>query len=154
MTRVAPFPHRYSVELQGGELRAPPRAPIVAGAPPQFGGRDQVWSPEELLVGAALECLWTTFVAYARRDGLEVRDWSGIGIATLDRGPSGPAFTSIVLTVEVAVPRGEQERARRLLASAERHCIISSALRVPVTVEARVVAHDPAPGATRALPAT
>ena len=138
MARPAPFPHRYTVQLRGGELLAPPRAPIAAGPPPQFGGSDRVWSPEELLVAAVLECLWTTFEAYARRDGLEVRDWSGTGIATLDRGPSGPAFNSIVLTVELAVAPGEVERAQQLLTSAERHCIIANALRAPVTLEGRV----------------
>jgi organic hydroperoxide reductase OsmC/OhrA len=138
VTRPAPFPHRYTVQLAGGQLLAPPRAPIAAGAPPQFGGSDQVWSPEELLVAAALECLWTTFVAYAQHDGLEVREWSGSGVAVLDKGPAGPTFTSLALTVELAVPEGEEARARRVLATAESHCIISHALRVPVTVDARV----------------
>lgn len=154
MAKPAPFPHRYTVQLSGGELLAPPRAPIAAGPPPQFGGTDRVWSPEELLVAAALECLWTTFDAYARREALEVRDWSGTGIATLDRGPSGPAFSSIVLTVELAVAQGNEARAHRLLLSAERHCIISNALRSPVTVEARVKTWPEAPGASAPAAAT
>ena len=126
------------MQLAGGQLLAPPRAPIAAGPPPQFGGTDQVWSPEELLVAAVLECLWTTFEAYARREALDARDWSGTGLATLDKAAGGPTFTSMILTVELSVPAGDEDRARRLLATAEKHCIISNALRVPVTVEARI----------------
>jgi organic hydroperoxide reductase OsmC/OhrA len=138
MTRPAPFPHRYEVSLLDRQLHAPPRRPIAAGPPPQFGGTDQVWSPEELLVAAVLECLWTTFEAYARRDALEVRDWSGTGVAILDKTAAGPAFTSITLSVSLSVGASDQERAHRLLATAEKHCIISNALRTPVTLEATV----------------
>lgn len=136
MAKPAPFPHRYTVALEDRRLVAPPRAPLAVGAPPQFGGSDEVWSPEDLLVGAVLECLWTTFEAYARHEGLEVAGWRGTGTGVLDKGPTGPVFTSITLAVEMTVSGVDLERARRILDTAEKHCIISNALRVPVTVEA------------------
>lgn len=136
MSKIAPFPHRYTVRLADRRLLAPPRAPIAAGSPPQFGGSETVWSPEDLLVAAALECLWTTFEAYARHDGLEVRDWSAAGTAVLEKGSPIPAFSSITLQVELAVAPADEAHARRLLETAEKRCIISNALNVPVVVEA------------------
>lgn len=132
--KVARFPHQYTVHLEDGHLLAPPRAPIVAGAPPQFGGSDVVWSPEELLVGAALECLWTTFEAYARHDSLHVSRWRGSGVGVLEKDRGGPTFTSITLNVELAVAAADEDRARRVLAMAEERCLVTRALRVPVTV--------------------
>lgn len=138
---MTPFPHRYTVALANRQLVAPPREPIAAGSPPQFGGSDRVWSPEELLVAAALECLWTTFEAYARRDGLTVDDWSGTGVAILDRGPRGPVFTSIVLGVDLEVGAGDEERARHLLEKAEQGCIVAHALNVPIQVDVSITTH-------------
>lgn len=138
MSKVAPFPHRYTVTLSDGLLAAPPRSPIAAGTPPQFGGTDRVWSPEELLVGSVLECLWTTFQAYASHDALDVRVWSGSGTATLEKGAPVPTFSAIALSVDLVVASADIERARRLLDAAEKRCIISNALKVPVTLEARV----------------
>ena len=138
MAKPAPFPHQYTVNLEDRRLTAPPRAPIAVGAPPQFGGSDEMWSPEELLVGAALECLWTTFEAYARHDQLEVAGWRGTGSGVLDKGPTGPVFTSITLAVEMTVAAADLERARRILDTAEKHCIISNALRVAVTLQADI----------------
>jgi organic hydroperoxide reductase OsmC/OhrA len=135
MSKIAPFPHRYTVRLADRQLLAPPRAPIAAGSPPQFGGSDSVWSPEELLVAAALECLWTTFEAYARHDALAVHRWSGTGVAVLEKGSPVPKFTSITLRVEMVVAESDVERARRLLQTAEQRCIISHALSVPVILE-------------------
>ena len=138
MSKVAPFPHRYTVRLADRRLLAPPRAPIAAGSPPQFGGTDTVWSPEELLVASALECLWSTFEAYARHDGLEVRDWSGTGTAVLEKGAPIPAFSSITLQVEVVVAASDELRARNLVETAEKRCIISNALKVPVVLQATI----------------
>lgn len=135
MAKPAPFPHRYTVALEDRRLSAPPRTSIAVGAPPQFGGSNEVWSPEELLVGATLECLWTTFEAYARHDKLDFAGWRGSGVGVLDKGPTGPVFTSITLSVELEVAATDVERAQRLLATAEKHCIISNALRVEVTVQ-------------------
>jgi organic hydroperoxide reductase OsmC/OhrA len=135
---MMPFPHRYTVALANRTLLAPPRDPIALGAPPQFGGTDTRWSPEELLIGAALECVWTTFEALAKRSGLAIRELSGTGTGVLDRGSPVPVFTSIELTVDVLVDAGEEERARGLLEKAERSCIISHALKVPVTLAMNV----------------
>lgn len=135
---IAPFPHRYEVTLSDRQLQAPPRAPIAAGAPPQFGGRDDVWGPEELVVAATLSCLWTTFDAYARRAALAVRGWRAHATGILDKTASGPAFSSIDLRVEIGVAPGDEERCRQLVVTAEKHCIVSHALRCPVRVEAIV----------------
>ena len=135
---IASFPHRYHVQLGEGMLRAPPRAPILLDAPPQFGGDDRAWSPEDLLIGAVVECLWTTFEAYARKEGIEVPGWTGDAVGVLDRGPGGPTFTSIAVTVELDVAADDEPRARQLLHTAADRCIVSRALRVPVTVEAQV----------------
>lgn len=150
MAKIAPFPHHYTVTLRDARLEAAPRPPIPLGSPPQFGGSDDRWSPEELLVGATLECLWTTFEAYARHDGLAVRAWSGTGDAILAKGSPVPVFSSITLTVDMVVAPEDVERARKLLVTAEQRCIISNALKVPITLVANVTA----PGAVAAAPAT
>lgn len=138
MSKISPFPHRYTVRLADRRLLAPPRAPIAAGSPPQFGGTETVWSPEELLVAATLECLWTTFEAYARHEGLEVHDWSGTGTAVLEKGSPVPTFSAITLQIEVTVAPANEVRARTLVERAEKRCIISNALKVPVVVELTV----------------
>jgi organic hydroperoxide reductase OsmC/OhrA len=140
MSKIAPFPHHYTVRLADRQIVAPPRAPIAAGAPPQFGGSDEVWSPEDLLVAAVLECLFTTFEAYARHNNLEVGRWSGTGTAVLEKGSPVPAFSSISLHVELVVAEADIERARELLMTAEQRCIISHALKAPVHLDATVLA--------------
>lgn len=137
---IAPFPHRYVVTLADGELTAPPRPPIPAGAPPQFGGTDRVWSPEELLVGSVMLCVRTTFDAYARRASLEILDWNATATGTLVKSSGGPTFSSIDIEVSLTTAPGDEARAKDLLETAERHCLISNALKVPVHVHVTATA--------------
>lgn len=137
---IQPFPHRYTVSLADRQLTALGKASIAAGPPVQFGGPEDAWSPEELLVASALECLWTTFEAYARHNALAVHRWTSTGTAVLEKGHPVPTFSSIALRVEIAVAGVDVERARRLLETAEQRCIISNALKVPIALEASVVA--------------
>jgi organic hydroperoxide reductase OsmC/OhrA len=143
MLKIAPFPHHYTVSFSRGVLSAVARPSVPAGAPPQFGGKGDVWSPEDLLVAAVLTCFRTTFDSFAARGSLAVHDWRGVATGVLDKGPAGPVFTSIKLTVEVEVSPGDEEKTRALLAAAERHCIVSRALNAPVEVTAQVTAIVP-----------
>ncbi len=132
---IAPFPHRYIVQLENDQLHALPRERIGIGPPPQFGGTDDVWSPEDLLVGAVIACLKTTFDAFARRDKLPYRDWTASGTGVLEKGATGPRFSEITIRVAFAVDEGREEDARRVLAVSERNCIISKTLTCPVELE-------------------
>ena len=129
---IAPFPHHYIVTLANGELSAPPRVNIATGAPPQFGGSERVWSPEELLVGAALSCLQSTFIAYAKRAALTIHAWSGAATGTLVKTPEGPRFSGVEIAVQLATEAGDEILAEQTLREAERACIVSRALALPV----------------------
>lgn len=141
---VAPFPHTYIVHLQHEALVAPPHGEIPIGPPPQFGGTDDVWSPEDLLLGATLSCLKTTFAAYAKAAGLSVSGFDGTARAQLVKGPGGPVFTSIELAVTLQVDPVDATRAEQLLRKAEAACIISRALAVPVHLSVLLDAVAPA----------
>jgi organic hydroperoxide reductase OsmC/OhrA len=139
---IAPFPHHYEVALELDQLTAPPRSPIHGGAPPQFGGADTVWSPEELLLAAVLLCVKTTFDAYASRQSLPILAWSGRVDGTLDKAPHGPELTSVHVELTIATTTGNEMRVHDLVRTVERSCIISRALEPTVTISADVTVAD------------
>jgi organic hydroperoxide reductase OsmC/OhrA len=140
---TAPFPHRYGVSLVGDPsgtctLLAPPRSPISGGAPPEFDGRADVWSPEALLLASVSLCLETTFQALARRQELALLGWTSHCEGTVDKTPGGLAFTAILVEADVDVRREDAVRAEKLAGMVARHCLVSSSLKTPVTISVRV----------------
>jgi organic hydroperoxide reductase OsmC/OhrA len=140
--KTAPFPHHYEVRLdareKGAVLQASPRPRIVGGAPAEFGGRDDWWSPEHLLLASLNLCLRATFEALARLKQLDVMDYTSSARAVLGRTPNGPEFTSLSIAVDLVVSSGEAERARTLLEKAKQHCIVANTLKVPVQLKVSV----------------
>ena len=140
---MTPFPHHYAVSLKnaatGATLAAPPRPAIAGGAPPEFGGSAEWWSPEHLLLSAASLCLMTTFQALAKRAELGVHGYSATVDGTLDKTKEGLVFTAISHKVKIVVGPGQIAKTQEVIASAKKHCIVSNSLKTPVTVEADVV---------------
>jgi organic hydroperoxide reductase OsmC/OhrA len=145
----APFPHRYSVTLEGlgdgsGRLSSHPRPDIVGGAPREFGGLERWWSPEHLLLGSLSLCLMTTFRAFAAREKLTLLGYECRAEGVLDRTPSGLGFTALGLRVDLRVPPADVDRAGRLLHTAKKHCIVANSLSAAVGLEVSVIAAEQA----------
>lgn len=140
---ASPFPHHYEVTLRGeadasGLLDSGGRPRIVGGAPPEFDGRAEWWSPEHLLLASVTLCLMTTLQALAGRAKIPLARYGSRISGTLEKTAAGIVFTEIVATMEVAVAEEHRPRIDSLIESAKKYCIVSNALKVPVTVKAEV----------------
>jgi peroxiredoxin-like protein len=141
-----PFPHRYEVEssseADGPLALASPGVPqLAAAAPREFGGPGDQWSPETLLVGAAVTCFILTFRAIAQASKLSWLRLSCKGDGTLDRVDGVTRFTALALHARLALPAdADRDRATRLLEKAERACLVSNSLafRPALTCEVEV----------------
>lgn len=135
-----------AVHWHGGRLTrvsAPGKASFEVATPPEFkGGVEGVWSPEELLVAAAGSCFAVTLAAVAERNGVELDAVEVEGIGHVERGNEGAFhFVAVELMVEVAAEKEDPATLGRLVREAERLCIVSLALDVPVHV--RLVVASP-----------
>jgi organic hydroperoxide reductase OsmC/OhrA len=140
----APFPHHYDVRLDASAgdrsalIMSGGRPWILAGAPPEFDGNALWWSPEHLLISATALCMMTTVQALAARARVPIESYASHAEGTLDKTGAGLGFTEIVVTVEVTVAEEHRARMEALVEGAKKYCIVSNALKVPVTVEAVV----------------
>jgi peroxiredoxin-like protein len=138
-----PLPHRYAVEATGDAERttvsAPGLPPLSTAPPVQFGGPGDQWSPETLLVAAAVDCFILTFRAIAQASKLPWNHVSCRGEGVIDRVEGTTKFTALSLAARLTVPAGvDTEKAKRLLEKAERSCLITNSLAVQPTLTCQV----------------
>lgn len=139
-----PFPHRYHVEaageVEGNVTLSGAGLPPLASAPPvEFGGSGGQWSPETLLVAAAVDCFVLTFRAIAQASKLAWTRVSCRGEGVVDRVEGTTRFTALALHAALILPAGgDAERAKRLLEKAERTCLITRSLALQPSLTSSV----------------
>lgn len=143
---MAEQPHHYETmvewtENRRGSLTASGRPTVAVGAPPEFGGTADVWSPEHLCVAAVNTCIMLTFLAIAANSKVPIRKYAAAATGTLDKVEGrGQVITAVLvkprISIDAAVDRGKIER---LLAMAEKHCFISNSLTAAVRLEPEIV---------------
>jgi peroxiredoxin-like protein len=136
MSTVKALRFPAAIEWRGGRLThatAPGKHALDVATPPEFkGGLPGVWSPEDLLVAATASCFAVTLAAVAEHSGVELTALRVDGLGHVERGADGRfGFTVIELGVEVEA-KAEWSLVERLVAKAERNCLVTLALDVPV----------------------
>lgn len=137
--------HRFPVTVHwvGGRLTlasSTGKPDLQVATPPDFhGGIPGVWSPEDLLVTSVSACYAVTLAAVAERRHLPLQDLDVRGTGHVSKRDDGRfGFVAIELHVELQTDPGLEEAAEEAALAAERHCLVSAALDVPIHVEVRV----------------
>lgn len=116
------------------------REPVKFSAPPEFGGRPGLWSPEQLLVLAASSCFLSSFLFFAERSNLTLAGYRAEAEGSLER-VNGKGYQLGQITIQpVVMLHSEKDiaRAQSLLVKAERACIVANSLMTPVRIEPKV----------------
>jgi len=138
--------HVYKTSLKWmsqrkGTLRSPGLPDIVVATPPEFpGGHAGIWSPEHLFVASAEVCLMTTFLAIAENSKLGYSEYSSGAEGKLEKTADGYGITEITIYPKVLIEDASQEeRVKRVIEKAEKHCLISNSMRSEIKVVAEVL---------------
>ena len=100
-------------------------------APPEFGGLEGRWTPEDLLLCAVAGCYTTTFRALADYSKLAYSDLAVEIDGVVRKADSGYEFEEIVIRPRLSISyEQEQSRALRLLQKAKTICLVSRSLSV------------------------
>ncbi len=138
-TGVRPKEFHFPLSVEWiGERRVAARVEgkpaIEITPPPVFRGTDpSTWSPEDFFVAAAASCLAVTFTGLAVRAGLTYASLRVDGDGVAGRRPDGRfGFTRLLLRLEVETDLADQAQARALAEEAEKTCLVSASLDLPI----------------------
>ena len=118
-----------------GILYSSGKPDIEVAVPPEFGGHENIWTPEELFVASVNVCIKTTFLYYARRNNLEFLGYESEAEGLLERVDNEFMFTEIKVMPKVRVIADSQiEKAKEIIALAEKNCLISNSIKSKVKI--------------------
>jgi len=108
---------------------------IEVSSPPEFKGEAGFWTPEDMFVASINMCTLLTFVAFAQHNGLEFEGYESIAEGVLENVEGKYRFTEVILHPHITVKsEADVERARELLDSAHKGCLVSNSITSTVKI--------------------
>jgi organic hydroperoxide reductase OsmC/OhrA len=108
---------------------------LTVTPPPEFGGAQGTWSPEQLLVASVGSCLLSTCLNIAHRFELSLDSYSSTSTGRMEKTSEGLRFTGLDVRISVTVPDDEaaaKASSLRLKEKLEKYCPVSASLNCPV----------------------
>lgn len=81
-------------------------------APPEFGGLEGRWTPEDLFLGAVASCYTTTFRALAEHSQFEYTDLEVTAEGVVRKEDPGYAFSEIVIGANLIIAEEDEQEER------------------------------------------
>ena len=142
------LPHHYVVsgraEQTGSVIVSGQGLPdLETAGPAQFGGPGDLWSPEDMLVGAVANCLILSFRAIARAAKLEWQTLECEAEGELDKVEKLTQFVGFKIRARLTIPAGaDPKKAGVILEKAEKYCLITNSLKAKPQLETEVIVAD------------
>ena len=112
---------------------------IHFSTPPEYGGLEARWTPEELLLAAITGCFTTTFRTLASSERFEFTDLEVDAVAKVHKVGSAFYFDDIEIRPTLRIGNFEDsDCALALLERTEYRCLISRALDFPLRFQPQV----------------
>lgn len=119
-----------------GETRCAGKPAIEVATPPEFGGPENIWTPEDLLTSAVATCIMTSALFLLERGKIALRSYRSSATATMAKTPGGLAITGMSVKIALSLENPSQgDAARQAVMQAEKSCPLSNALTCPVEVD-------------------
>lgn len=127
------------LKLASGKLKA-----IEAGAPPEFKGREENWSPEHLFVASLNTCYTLTLLAIAEFSKVLLVSLSSTAKGKLEKVQgSSYQITEIVLKPRVVIASANDlARMPRILEKAKENCFVSNSIKSAIKIEPEIFHHQ------------
>jgi peroxiredoxin-like protein len=113
-------------------------------APKEFGGLEGRWTPEELLLAALAGCFIITLRSISASEEFDFTDLEVETSGMVRKADPGYGFSEIVIRPKLKIASSkEKEHALDLLNKAERLCLVSRTIDVPLRFEPQIEVTEP-----------
>ena len=133
------FTYRTFTEWVGGRagtFSAAGKPTFRVSSPPEFRGERNVWTPEDLFVGAIETCLLMTFMSIAQKRGIEIDAYYSESTGLLESIEGSYRFTRVILKPTIIVANEAAiEAARSAIERAHQDCLVANSVLATVVVE-------------------
>jgi organic hydroperoxide reductase OsmC/OhrA len=110
---------------------------IEVATPPEFGGHENIISPEDLFVSSANVCYMTTLLGTIKNMGVELISYESEAEGILETVDKMKIFTKIIIKPKIKAKETE-EKIKMILNHAEKRCLVANSMKTQVIIEPQI----------------
>jgi len=130
----------YQETKENGVISLQGLGNVALSAPPEFGGKADILSPEEMFVGSINGCLMLTFLYFAKRFHIEIVSYHSDVEGEVEKGSDGFKFVKVNVNARVAVSGDKNsDKLEEVSHLAEKYCLVSGSITCPVSYKVEVI---------------
>jgi organic hydroperoxide reductase OsmC/OhrA len=141
---LEPVRHSYHTQIRWtsekkGILSCDGKPDIKVACPPEFGGHADIWSPEDLFVGATELCLLTTFLWLLGKENISLVSYKSHAHGILELGDKKPRFTTIVVDIKAVISSKQDiKKVDTIFRQLKQSCLISNSINTEVIIHPEI----------------
>ena len=136
------FTYTTTVQWLGdkiGSLNCEGKSPVTVSSPPEFKGTPNLWTPEEMFVGAIETCHMLTVLAFAQKRRLAIQSYTSHAEGVLEFIDGAYRFTHVAIDADIYVSdASEVALVKAVVEQAKSRCLISNSVSALVSYHAAV----------------
>lgn len=136
---------KTSAEWKGGqnvEAGSEGKPSLSIMPPPEFGGEEGHWSPEDQLISAVESCLLLTTLHMVKTMGIDLVAYKSEATGSMAKTAEGLRIQGIHVSISATVGcDDDMEKMQKAVAGAEKYCPVSAAVSCPVSAEVNVTSN-------------
>jgi len=142
--KLEPVKHYYKTHIEWTEekkgiLKSEEKPDIDVACPPEFGGHPNIWSPEDLFVGATEVCLMTTFIWCMTNEKIPFISYKSNAKGILELGNFNSRFSSIEIKINVCISsKNDVLKVKNIFEKLKQTCVISNSIQTQVIIEPEI----------------
>ena len=110
---------------------------IEVATPPEFGGHENIISPEDLFVSSANVCFMTTLLGTIKNMGVELISYESEAEGILETVDKMKIFTRIIIRPKIKA-KETVEKIKLILDHAEKRCLVANSMKTKVIIEPEI----------------
>ena len=139
--RFKPVVYEYKTKLKWtgerkGTLSSDGKPDVFGACPPEFGGHENIWTPEDMFVASVELCTMSTFLWLAAKQKLEVKSYKSEAIGKASMADGKMKYVSLEVKPEVIVFKEEDiAKAENVFEEIEKWCLITNSISTEVDIQ-------------------
>ena len=110
---------------------------IEVATPPEFGGHENIITPQELFVSSANVCLMTTLLGTLKNMNIELVSYESEAEGILETVDKMKIFTKIIIRPKIKAKTTE-EQIRLVIQHTEKRCLVMNSMKTQVIIEPKI----------------